>query len=135
MGRRAVRVAFLSSVGAVGGLAAKGAAPVQERLFTSFDTPYASGYARSKFLAERLCDAAAETLGLSTTVVRIGQIASAVRRPGERNRHEWLPSLVLGSRDIGCLPEDLGPFSNIDWIPVDVLADVLVDLAICKQAR
>lgn len=105
-----------------------------EQVFTSLDTPYANGYARSKFLSELLCDTAARKLGLDTTVVRVGQVAGAVRQPGgEWNRTEWLPSLVMGSKEMGCLPDNLGPqFSEIDWVPSDILADVLADLALSQ---
>lgn len=128
------RIIFISSVSAVGGLAAGLDEPVPEKVFTSFDTPYVNGYARSKFLSELLCDTAARRLGLDTMVLRIGQVAGAVRRPGgEWNRAEWLPSLVIGSKEMGCLPDNLGPqFSEIDWMPSDILADVLADLALSQ---
>lgn len=128
------RVIFTSSVSAVGGLAAGLDEPVPEKVFTPFDTPYANGYARSKFLSELLCDTAARRLGVDTMVLRIGQVAGAVRRPGgEWNRTEWLPSLVMGSKQMGCLPDNLGPqFSEIDWMPSDILADVLADLALSQ---
>lgn len=121
---------FVSSVGAVGGcLSQTGSAP--EQILSSMDTPYSNGYSRSKFLSEILCEAAAKKLGLAVTVTRVGQVAGAVRRPGGIwNPTEWLPSLVVSSLRSACLPEDLGrQFSEVDWIPSDLLADVLVDLA------
>lgn len=134
-GSHTLRVVFISSVSAVGGLAADLDGPVPEKIFTSLDTPYSNGYARSKFLSELLCAAAARRLGLDTVVVRVGQVAGAVRRPGgEWNRTEWFPSLVIGSKDMGCLPDNLGPqFSDIDWVPSDILADVLADLALSRR--
>lgn len=130
-----VQFVFISSVSAVGGLAADLDRPVPEKVFTSPDTPYANnGYARSKFLSERLCDSAARRLGIDTMVFRVGQVAGAVGHSGpsgEWNRNEWFPSLVIGSRDMACLPDSLGPqFSEIDWIPADTLADMLADLAL-----
>ena len=131
----AVRFVFVSSVSAVGGLAAGLDGPVPEKVFTSFDTPYPNGYARSKFLSELLCDAAARRLGTDTMILRVGQVAGAVRLSGgEWNRTEWLPSLVIGSKNMGCLPDNLGlQFSEIDWVPSDVLADVLADLALSQS--
>lgn len=131
---RTPRVVFVSSVSAVGGLAAGLDEPVPEKVFTSFDTPSANGYARSKFLSELMCDAAARRLGLDTLVLRVGQVAGAVRRPkGQWNRTEWLPSLVIGSKEMGSIPDTLGPqFSEIDWVPSEVLADVLADLALSQ---
>lgn len=121
---------FISSVGAVGGLSGTGPAP--EEIFTSMDTPYPNGYARSKFLSELLCDAAVRHLGLPVAVARVGQVAGAVRRPGGVwNRAEWLPSLVISSvKRLACVPDALGgQFAEIDWMPSDLLADVVVDLA------
>lgn len=92
--------------------------------------PDTNGYARSKFLSDLLCEAAVRQLGIPVTVARVGQVAGAVRlQGGEWHRKEWFPSLILGSLSMGCLPDNLGPqFSEIDWIPVDLLAHVLVDL-------
>ncbi|KAI5925742.1 putative NRPS-like enzyme [Camillea tinctor] len=126
---RTVRVVFISSVGAVGGRPAT-AGPAPETVLDSFDMRYSNGYARSKFLSEHLCDEAARHLGVPVAVARVGQVAGPVSQPGLWNRSEWLPSLVISSLHLGCLPEHLGPqFSEIDWVPSDMLADVVVDLA------
>ncbi|ROW08291.1 hypothetical protein VMCG_03193 [Cytospora schulzeri] len=125
----AVQVVFISSVSAIGGLAGK-AKGQPEKISTSLDTPSSNGYARSKFISELLCDTAVKSLGTPAVVVRLGQVVGAVRRSGGQwNRHEWLPSLIVSSRDLGCLPSSLGPhFSEVDWVPSDLLADVLVEL-------
>lgn len=129
----AAQFVFISSVSAVGGVA--GAAP--EKVLYAMDTPYENGYARSKFLSELLCDAAAKHLGpaVPITIARVGQVAGAVRVSGPGsvwNRSEWLPSLVITSlMHLGCLPDSLGSmFSVVDWVPSDMLADVVVDLAL-----
>lgn len=126
---QAVRVVFISSVSAIGGLASRHESQA-EKIFNSFDTPSTNGYGRSKFLSELLCNTAVESLGIPAVVVRLGQVAGAVRRSGGRwNQNEWLPTLIISSRDLGCLPSNLGPyFSGIDWIPSDLLADVIVEL-------
>ncbi|KAI1641467.1 putative NRPS-like enzyme [Biscogniauxia mediterranea] len=126
---RTTRVVFISSVGVVGGRPAD-AGPAPEALLDTFDMHYSNGYARSKFLSEHLCDAAARHLGIPIAIARVGQVAGPVSQPGLWNRSEWLPSLVISSLHLGCLPEHLGPqFSEIDWVPSDMLADVVVDLA------
>ncbi|GAW24606.1 hypothetical protein ANO14919_141970 [Xylariales sp. No.14919] len=82
-----------------------------------------------KLIAEHLCDCAASHLAAPVLVARVGQVAGAIRHKGRWNPAEWLPSLVISSRHLGCLPNSLGPrFSAVDWVPVDALADVVVDL-------
>lgn len=128
---RTPHVVFISSVGAVGGHSSDNGA-VPEKTLPSISTPYPNGYARSKYLSELLCEAAAKHLELPVTIARVGQVAGAVRRPGGIwNRAEWFPSLVISSfQRLGCLPDTLGrQFSEIDWIPSDLLADIVVDLA------
>lgn len=124
-----VRVVFISSVSAIGGIAGRHESQA-EKIFTTLDSPSNNGYARSKFISELLCNTAVETLEIPVTVIRLGQIAGAVRRSGGLlNQNEWLPALIVSSRDLGCLPSNLGPrFSDIDWIPSDLLADVLIEL-------
>ncbi|CAJ2510882.1 Uu.00g065070.m01.CDS01 [Anthostomella pinea] len=126
---RAMRIVFISSVGAVGGRPAA-AGPAPDAVLESLDTPSPNGYARSKFLSELFCDTAARHLGIAVAIARVGQVAGPVRQSGMWNRAEWLPSLVVSSIHLGCLPDSLGPqFSEVDWIPSDLLADVVVDLA------
>jgi thioester reductase-like protein len=132
-GQRPMRVVFVSSVGAVGGRSRE-AGPAEEVILEGLDTPFRNGYAQSKFLAELLCDAAARHLGLPVSVLRIGQIAGAVDRGLPWNRAEWLPSLVFSSLHLGCVPENLGPsFSDVDWVPADLLAEVVCDLALADS--
>ncbi|RWA04930.1 hypothetical protein EKO27_g10174 [Xylaria grammica] len=88
-----------------------------------------SGYSNSKLIAEHLCDCAARHLAAPVLVARVGQVAGAIRHKGRWNPAEWLPSLVISSRHLGCLPNSLGlRFSAVDWVPVDALADVVVDM-------
>ncbi|KAI2464413.1 putative NRPS-like enzyme [Annulohypoxylon bovei var. microspora] len=126
---RTLRVVFISSVGAVGARPAN-VGPAPETVLEDLDIAIANGYSRSKLLSEILCDTAARHLGVPVTIARVGQVAGAARRPGMWNRSEWLPSLVISSLGFGCLPDSLGPqFSEVDWVPSDALAEVVVDLA------
>lgn len=122
-------IIFISSVSATGGqLTGSISSPAPERVPTLAEAPQTNGYARSKFLSELLCDVAVRHLGIPVSVARLGQVAGAVHEGGEWNRKEWFPSLVIGSLSMGCVPDDLGTqFSDIDWIPVDLLANVLAD--------
>ncbi|KAI0388907.1 putative NRPS-like enzyme [Xylariaceae sp. FL0594] len=91
------------------------------------------GYGRAKYIAEVLVDAAAQHFqGLvPTTVLRIGQVAGPVKKAdaGSWSAKEWFPSMVLSSLHLGKVPDELGPFDQIDFVPVDMLAAVMVQLA------
>ncbi|PQE27801.1 NRPS-like enzyme protein [Rutstroemia sp. NJR-2017a BVV2] len=104
-----------------------------ESIITSPTAPGPSGYAQSKYIAEHILSHAATHLSLPISLVRVGQIAGAVQRAGLWNRSEWFPSLVISSAHIGAVPEDIGGGllgSEIDWVPIDLLSEVLVELAL-----
>jgi len=121
---------FVSSVAAVGGSAS---GPPREEVLEDFDIPSPFGYGRAKFIAEVLVDTAAQHFKglLPTAILRVGQVAGPVNRhdAGLWNPKEWFPSMVLSSLHLGQVPDNLGPFDEIDFIPVDILADVVVQLA------
>ncbi|KAI1404173.1 hypothetical protein F4819DRAFT_494891 [Hypoxylon fuscum] len=128
----AIRTVFISSVSAVVGV---GTAAAEETVpdSSSLEAVLGNGYARSKLLAELLCDAAARRLGLPVDILRVGQIGGSTTQGGAVwNRAEWLPSLIISSlMHLRCLPKDLGPvFSEVDWVPSDLLGAVVTDLAL-----
>lgn len=130
-----VRLIFISSIAAVEG---HRHGPAPEKILESLDTPAPFGYGRAKFLAELLVDAGGRHLGskVPTTVIRVGQVAGPVNSPGIWNPREWLPSLVLSSLHLGQISDSLGPrFDNVDFVPVDLLSDILVDLATAATTR
>lgn len=132
---RNTRLVSISSIAAVGGFAAQGQ-PVPGKVFTSFTTPpraASGGYGQSKFLAELLCDTAVKHLGIPSTLIRVGQVAGPVHQPGEWNRNEAIPGIFIASAEMACLPENIGMFSEVDWIPVDLLSDVLIELSLCNS--
>lgn len=88
------------------------------------------GYGQSKLVSERLLAEASQASGIMTAVCRVGQVAGPVMRgpQGVWNKQEWLPSLVSSSKYLKKLPTTLGPVNAIDWIPVDWLAKVIVEL-------
>jgi thioester reductase-like protein len=107
---------------------------VPEAVITELSTPAAMGYGQSKYIAERLLDHASKRLGINASSVRIGQIAGAAGTASGWNRQEWLPSLVTSSAFIGAIPETLGDApaaeKEVNWVPIDQLADVLMELAL-----
>ena len=87
-------------------------------------------YAESKYVAELLLDYAAQKLAITTSLAHIGQVAGAAHHAGLWPKTEWFPSLIQSSLHVGALPIPLGAtFGRIDWVPVDILADILVEIA------
>ena len=122
--------------------------PVPEQFFTlDHSLPAPTGYARSKHIAEAVLGEFTDQIHIG--ICRVGQISGPV--PSEKSvtgtwkKSEWLPSLVLSSKYLGCLPESLGAVSShfqpdpeggvVDWVPIDRTADVIVDLALSLSIR
>lgn len=100
---------------------------------TADTAPGPNGYSESKYVAEQIIDYAAQTVssGPSFAFSRVGQIAGAANHSCMWNKDEWFPSMIISSVQIGGLPDSLGStFDRIDWIPIDLLADILVELAL-----
>ncbi|OTB06160.1 hypothetical protein M426DRAFT_9976 [Hypoxylon sp. CI-4A] len=86
------------------------------------------GYARSKYVGERLLDAYAESTGRKAAVLRVGQVAGPVALGGSWNRAEWFPSLVRSAKTLGKLPRSLGSSSRVEWVPVDTLSRIILEV-------
>ncbi|KAJ5768772.1 hypothetical protein N7520_003331 [Penicillium odoratum] len=127
---------FISSISSTMGYSTEnGLTP--EKVVTSA-LPGPNGYANSKYCAEHiLAEVPEKSAGaLHPGFSRVGQIAGPVRSSGLWNKAEWFPSLVLSSLHIGALPDTLGPaMDRIDWMPIDLLAEVLVELAITSSVK
>ena len=125
-------ITFLSSISSVQQW--PGTEPVPEEIIYDLSLPAPNGYGRSKHLTERLLAHASEKLNLDVNIVRIGQVTGPRRGAGAWSQNEWFPSLVITSRNLGAVPETLGgvdmALQNIDWIPIDEVADILVELAL-----
>ncbi|KAI0184132.1 hypothetical protein EV127DRAFT_505496, partial [Xylaria flabelliformis] len=129
--RFGAEIFFISSISAVSGLRGT----VAEQVYTDWNTPTTSGYGQSKFLSERLLDVAAREADIPSVIYRLGQVAGPTSTAGEWSKKEWLPSLIASSKYLGKIPDSLGPqLDTIDWIPVDKLGKVIVELAI-RPAR
>jgi thioester reductase-like protein len=127
---------FISSISSTMGHHTPNGLTPEDVVTTTVPAP--NGYANSKYIAERLLAEVAERSSgaFHPAYSRVGQIAGPVRSSGLWNRAEWFPSLILSSAHIGALPESLGPaLDRIDWVPIDLLAEVLVDLALTRSVR
>lgn len=127
---------FISSVSAVGGLLNEGQS-VPETLAADIDwsTPEPMGYGQSKFIAERLLHTAAKEAGIPATICRVGQVAGPTTQAGVWPQKEWFPSLISSSKTIGKLPSSLGRMNTIDWIPVDILGEAIVELLTVSSSK
>ena len=56
------------------------------------------------------------------------QIAGPIYSNGVWNKRERLPSLIAGSKYLGCVPSYLGPIDKIDWVPNDQVSQIAVEL-------
>lgn len=83
------------------------------------------GYGESKWVAESLLLRAREAVGLRTATVRVGQIAGDTR-VGGWNKQEWVGAIARLGQIVKALPERDEP---VTWIPVDIVATALVDMA------
>lgn len=104
-----------------------------EKPVTSESAPGPNGYAESKYVAEQIIDYAAQTVspGPPLSFARVGQIAGATTHSGIWSKDEWFPRMIISSLHIGALPDSLGPtFDQVDWVPIDLLANILVELAL-----
>ncbi|KAI0144639.1 hypothetical protein GGR57DRAFT_323113 [Xylariaceae sp. FL1272] len=122
---------FIGSTAAVSG---KGIGAVSEK--GSLDPAEASplGYSRSKWVAERVCQAAHDHLlqhALASankapiSIVRVGQLCG--NEAGVWNMSEAYPLMLSSAKVTGCLPAL--PNESLDWLPVDVAARAVLEIA------
>lgn len=129
------RVFFVSSFSSVAKYHTvyPGRGKVPEDIIEDWRVAHDTPYGQSKFVSERILDAAAKVAGVPTTVCRVGQIAGPTMAAGMWPKHEWLPSLIASSKYLRKLPGSLGKLERVDWIPVDILGSTIVELALVSQ--
>ncbi|TID18681.1 putative AMP dependent ligase/synthetase [Venturia nashicola] len=135
------KIQFTSSISATGSYQAssdtqngKANQLVPESIIIDSSCCLPMGYGQSKYIAERMLGHASNKLHLNTEVIRLGQIAGSSKTRDGWNRNEWLPSIVISSSFIGALPDELGSFEDVDWVPIDQTAQVIVELAGASEA-
>ncbi|KAJ4343931.1 hypothetical protein N0V95_006533 [Ascochyta clinopodiicola] len=128
-------VVFISSIASVGnwGSVAPGGSAVPESATTLFDSSITlpQGYGESKHVAAEILAIASHRLGIRTAIVRAGQLAGPSTQAGGAawNKHEWLPTIVHTSKILNKLPRTLGNMERVDWVPMDVAAGTVIDIA------
>ena len=99
---------------------------IEETIF--HDLNLCDGYSQSKYVAEQMLEAYASSTGLPAAVMRVGQISGPIRNGGVWPAREWFPTMLRASRHIGALPTTLGQHNHVDWIPVDIISQILVEI-------
>ncbi|KAI0475110.1 acetyl-CoA synthetase-like protein [Xylariaceae sp. FL0804] len=105
--------------------------PVPEAPIRDLSIAGTQGYSTSKLMTEMLLEQAARVSGVDASICRVGQIAGPVGtgERGEWNKQEWFPTILATSKHLKLLPRNLGSLDRIEWIPVDRLANVILELA------
>ncbi|TKA64260.1 hypothetical protein B0A49_09579 [Cryomyces minteri] len=119
---------LISSIAAAGNWNAHHEGELPEVLLDDDNAPAVQGYGESKYVAEQILATASRACGLPASILRVGQIAGPTTDRGMWNRHEWVPSLIVTSRALGKMPSSLGSLNVVDWVPVDRVAQIVVDL-------
>ena len=120
-------IIFISSISSIGNWKhGPSGRQIDETPIASHDSAQEMGYGESKNVAECILDIANKQAGVPVSILRLGQIAGPVTTSGIWNEAEWFPSLVKTSQSQGCIPNYL---PKIDWIPVDLLAATILDIA------
>lgn len=127
---RRSQIFFVSSVGtAVRWKKAGHPGAVPEEVMPDPRTAEEQGYAQSKWISEQLLHTANTNNNVDVCSLRVGQIAGPVGTDkGAWNKTEWFPLFLTSCKVLGLLPKQLPVSNTIDWIPVNILAEVIVEL-------
>jgi thioester reductase-like protein len=118
------RLFFVSSVSA----AVRSGSVIPETHLKHLTDAQQMGYARSKLVAERLCQHAQQA-GLDARVLRVGQIVGDTQL-GQWNATEAIPLMIRAAIGFGALP---ALDDTLNWLPIDVVAKVIVE--ICSSPK
>ncbi|KAI0064074.1 acetyl-CoA synthetase-like protein [Artomyces pyxidatus] len=118
------RVAFTSSIASAGAFTS---GVVPEEPLEDPAACLSQGYARSKFVGERMLAIAAQKTDVRTLSFRIGQISGDSVK-GIWNATDNVPILVRGCQELGAIPSDWLPF--VSWVPVDTVAHTIADVCL-----
>ena len=125
---RRPHIFFVSSISSVGNWPTQypGRRPVPETPHENYNVASQLGYGESKHVSERILTFATERCGVPTSILRVGQIAGPLKKNGGSwHATEWFPTLVKTSKNLGLIPDTI---PDINWIPVDTLATVMLEL-------
>ncbi|KAI2782956.1 male sterility protein-domain-containing protein [Daldinia loculata] len=122
--KRNIHIVFVSSVSSVSRMATTTTAPE-----APISDPLASldmGYGQSKHAAERLLTAAIKVSGIPVSIIRVCQLGGpSPGKPGKWADQAWLSALIRAVGTTKYIPENV---TAINWVPVDVAAEMIRDL-------
>jgi nucleoside-diphosphate-sugar epimerase len=95
------------------------------------------GLGQSLLVAERLVHEATRAEMIRGVVVRVGGLMPPKRKnvlDGKGNI-TWFPGMIGASMKMKALPGNLGALEDLDWVPVDICADVLMQVLLEPAAN
>ncbi|KAI0387834.1 hypothetical protein F5Y04DRAFT_286810 [Hypomontagnella monticulosa] len=124
---RLIFVSSLSSVAAMAGKTVVPEAPIDDPL-----AAHSTGYGRSKQVAERMLVAASQNAGVPISIIRVSQVGGPTSRGNVDGKNSWadqpwISALVRTSKVLRMIPAKV---AMIDWVPVDVVATMLSEIAL-----
>ncbi|KAI9459309.1 acetyl-CoA synthetase-like protein [Russula earlei] len=118
---------FVSSIAVFTNFENKGS--VLEEVLSNPEVAVGTGYSESKWVAERILDAATERTALRPVVIRLGQVCGDGN--GTWNEKEWFPSLIKSALTLRCLPSLDG---TVSWITAPDAAAAMLEMSRLKPA-
>ncbi|RIB14933.1 hypothetical protein C2G38_1972430 [Gigaspora rosea] len=85
-----------------------------------------NGYALSKFITEHVCAEWSRKIGFELDIHRVGQVCGD-SVTGVWNTHEHISLMIKGAQFMKIMPNSYS--SIVDWIPVDVASQSIVDIS------
>ncbi|KAI8941639.1 hypothetical protein NX059_002852 [Plenodomus lindquistii] len=121
------RFFFCSSVSAAAATPRPGS--VAEKIVADPTHVQGTGYAQSKFVAEHITCNAMRNAGAASRVLRVGQLIGDTKA-GDWNTTEGIPLMIQTAVTLGALP---ALNEEMSWLPVDVAASIILDVALAEQ--
>ncbi|KAH8903924.1 putative NRPS-like enzyme [Coniochaeta sp. PMI_546] len=124
--RKRAALVFVSSRGVVDRWRSADPVPESQLSDLSLSSP---GYGRAKAVSSLVLDACCRASDVPCASIRLGQIAGPKSSEGQWSPQEFVPSLVKSSVHLGVLPGGMGSMNVVDWIPVEDMAGLILDVA------
>jgi thioester reductase-like protein len=126
---RDMRIIFISSIGAVAGTSIDTFSEVPETPAKPGILPGGNGYSQSKFVGERILEEAVSKSHVKSSIIRVGQIAGpTTEATGTWSTTDWFPRIMASAELLRTVPDQLGIYDTVDWLPIDTVSRVVMDI-------